>query len=220
MSNEDFAQPAQGGDKFDLKNKGNEWLGALLLIWPTEFKPQFDSGEYDPTDVVVADIAFVDRVDPETGKPLYLRDAFIFAKGLVNNTKRSIGGRVLGRLAKRQFTKGVGWTLEDFTPADVEAARQYLAQYPREEFSQPAAAAPAPAPAPAQPDPWAAAQSPPAPAPSATPTPAAAYAAPAGPDHPAVAATVAAFLASKGVQAPPDPATALMIAKSFPDFTS
>ncbi|MGW2207156.1 hypothetical protein [Streptomyces sp. NPDC001774] len=178
-----FEQPGTGGDKFDLKNLGQQWLGGLLIIWPSEVKPEFTgNGQYKPTDVVVADIGIIDRIDPNTGRPLFFKEAFIFSKGLVANTRNKLGQVVLGRLVKRDFANGPGWSLDPYQPQDVATAEAYLATNPRQTFSPPTPAqqaaaptpaaaaysAPAPAPAPnAAPNQW----QPPAPATAPTPAP-------------------------------------------------
>lgn len=210
MSDSPFKQPGTGGDKFDLRNNGQEWLGALMLVWPLSVKENFDTGQYDPTDVVEADIALIDRMDPETGKPLFFERAFIFSKGLVNNTRNDVGGMVLGRLVRRQFANGTGWSMDPFSDADAQLAQQYIMANPRNVPAQPSSGAQSPPPAAAQAppanDPW-----------SLPPAPQAAAPAPA-PASSAGAANVNAFLQSKGVTPPPDENAALMIAKSFPDF--
>lgn len=149
-----FAQPGTGGDTFDLKNNGQAWKGSLMLVWPKELKPNFDSGKFEPTDVVVCDIALIDRDDPATGNPLFFKDAFLFSKGLVANTRGAVGDPdpVLGRLVQRQFAQGVGWSLDEFTPADAAAADKYLREHPRNVAQQPASAAP---PFGGNDDPWA-----------------------------------------------------------------
>ncbi|MEU3052212.1 hypothetical protein [Streptomyces griseus] len=139
-----FQQPGQGGDKFDLKQYGQYWINSLMLVWPISLKPDFDSGQYEKTDVVEADIALVDCIDPSTGKPAFFKNAFIFSKGLVANTRGAVGSGepVLGRLVKKQFANGVGWSLADFTPADEQLANQYMLQYPRQAPQQPATTPP------------------------------------------------------------------------------
>lgn len=132
-----FAQPGQGGDQFDLKTYGDQWMGSLMLVWPISLKPNFDSGKYEPTDVVECDIALIDRINPSTGKPAFFKNAFLFSKGLVSNTRGEIGNVVLGRLVKKQFANGVGWSLEDFTPADEQAANAYMLAHPRQAVAQP-----------------------------------------------------------------------------------
>ncbi|MGW6260348.1 hypothetical protein [Streptomyces sp. NPDC055085] len=117
MTDSPFAQPTSpSGDKFDLKNLGQSWLGTLMLVYPKELKADFDSGKFTPTDVVVADIVFVDG--PEAGR--FFSDAFIFAKFIVADTKTFIGGGpVLGRLGRKQGKEGEGWVILEHNPNDV-----------------------------------------------------------------------------------------------------
>ncbi|MFD8117027.1 hypothetical protein [Streptomyces microflavus] len=157
-----FNQPGQGGDTFDLKTNGQAWMGSLMLVWPISIKPEFDSGKFEPTDVVVCDIALLDRIDPNTGKPLFFKNAFLFSKPLVANTRNFLGGMVLGRLTQKQFAQGVGWTLDDFTPQDEQVANQYIATNPREQVSQPSSAQSSPP----QQDPWAGVNASPTPPPA------------------------------------------------------
>ncbi|PRH79346.1 hypothetical protein C6N75_09685 [Streptomyces solincola] len=150
-----FSQPGTGGDTFDLKTNGDAWMGALMLVWPISLKPNFDTGKFEPTDVVECDIALIDRTNPETGKPLLFKNAFLFSKGLVANTRGDIGGMVLGRLVKRQFANGVGWSLDPYTPQDEQIAQQYLVQNPRNSPSQPSSSQQGPPrQSPPQEDPW------------------------------------------------------------------
>lgn len=208
-----YAQPSTGGDQFNLKEHGDEWLGSLIVIWPTEVKPSFDTGKYEPTDVVVADIGIIERIDPATGKPLFFKEAFIFSKGLVANTKSRIGQVVLGRLVKRQFAQGVGWSLDPFQPQDIATADAYLATNPRETFVAPATPTPPPAH-----DPWAGVNATPAPpAAVASPTPAAAASTPSAPGG--LDPNLIGYLMSKGISnaATLDEATARGIAAVYPD---
>lgn len=209
-----FSQPGAGGDKFDLKNHGNEWIGALMLVYPLELIVGFDSGEYEPTDVVRGDVILIDRKDPETGDSLAFYDTMLFSKGLVANTRNEVGGVVLGRLNKKQFRAGTGWTMEPYADNDALIAQEYIRTHPRNAPAQPAQSQP-PAPAPAPPpDPWAV---PPTAAAAAAPA-AVAPPLPTAPPPAGLNPQLKAFLDSKGLAtAGLDNATAQMLAASFPD---
>jgi hypothetical protein len=234
------SQPGSGGDKFDLKNRGDQFFGKLLLIYPTALKTDFDGGEYGKTDVVVADVIILDLINLQTGQPEEFRDAFLFSRGLVNNTRGYIGGSVLGRLARKQFAKGIGWSLDDFSDADGQVAMQYINAHPRNMPAQPSQGipnaepppAPAPTPPPAVPAPPAYAPPPP-PAPTALPAAAANYdpnpwagmqtaQAPTPPPPEVQDPALTAFLRSKGINpvqpdgTPMSNAIMQQIAASFP----
>lgn len=182
-----FAQPSAGGDKFDLKNNGHRWLGSLLLIYPKEVKADFDSGQFEPTDVVVADIIFVDG--PDAGQ--LFKSTFLFAKFIVGTLKGNVGGTVLGRLGQKQGRQGMGWSIEDHSDLDVGLATPVDQKYRAGTFQQPTAMTQ---------DPWTAAgyaggptgvATPPA---TATPT-----APPTATDHTIARDPTIALLLSKGI---------------------
>lgn len=210
-----FVQPKTDIDeanRFDTKTYGQQWLGTLMLVFPKEVKTDFDTGKYKPTDVVVADIIFVDG--PEAGR--FFRETFIFSKPIVGATKGHIGEPVLGRFDQKQYTEGVGWYLAEYSDADVALATPVLNQYQAGAFKQPTVTPAAPPaasvsawnPTPAPPDPWNLPQ---------TPAPVAATA-PTLPQAPAVALDpeLVKFLQSKGVNTTNlDPQTAAMIAATL-----
>lgn len=205
-----FAQPGSTeGDRWDLKNNGQSWLGTLFLIMPKDVIKDFDTGQYKPTDVTVADILFVDGPDAGT----VLHGAWIFAKWIVAETRDHVGSPVLGRLSERQGKEGKGWSLQKYTDADVALATPILNQYQAGAFSQPATA---PAAAPASPSPWNLPQAPQSSTgwnPSPTPAPA-----PATVTAPATALDpqLVEFLKAKGVDPTNlDPQTAAMIAATL-----
>lgn len=175
-----FAQPQAGGDKFDLKNSGQSWLGTLMLIYPKELKPQFDSGQFEPTDVVVADIVFVDG--PEAGRNF--NDAFLFAKFIVSDIKGMVGtgDPVLGRLGQKQGKQGLGWAILEHTQQDQALALPVHARYMSGTFNQPVTVAVGASGNMVKPDPvdpWAGVNAAPAPTPTLPAAVPAATAAPA-----------------------------------------
>jgi hypothetical protein len=135
-----FQQPGSG-DKFDLKNYGEQWVGALVLVYPKKLIENFDTGKYDPSDVVDADIILVDRYG-EDGQPLVFRNSRLFSRGLVNNTRDRLGQTVLGRLGKKQFANGVGWYLDEFTDEDAAKAGPIHQAYQSGQFSAPSPSTP------------------------------------------------------------------------------
>lgn len=211
-----FAQPGSTeGDRWSLKDNGQRWIGTLFLIIPKDVIKDFDSGQYKPTDVTVADILFIDGPDAGT----VLHNAWIFAKWIVAETKDHVGQPVLGRLGRRQGKEGEGWSLQKYTDQDVALATPVLNQYQAGQFNQPETAASQAASA----SPWDLPQTAPAPAATTTPSPwGSAPAAPA-PGTPAPAAApsgidpqLAQFLQSKGVDPTNlDPQTAAMIAATL-----
>lgn len=121
-----FQQPGRG-DKFEP----SEYAGALLLVYPTEYFSAIPT-QHGDTAVVDCHIVVLDRVDPQTGAPMILRDARIFGRAMVPQLKGGVGGRaILGRLGQGQNTKGnPPWVLTDFSAGDAEIARQYTNQFP------------------------------------------------------------------------------------------
>lgn len=233
-----FRRPeASAGDKWDIKNEGQKWLGSLFLFYPKEIKREFDTGKYKPTDVVVCDVIAVSG--PDAGKAWI--DTFIFSKGIAAILKDKVGDPVPGVLGQKQFTEGIGWTLLDAqSDAEWDAMCQAVApvhqRYMQGQFARVDAPAAAGAAAVAQNPPagswqqdaWAGLNAAPAaatpapqgyPAPTAAP-PAAAPAAgwnqsapPAAPPPAAPAAAPAANPPSAGGQQ--DPNVGLLISKGL-----
>jgi hypothetical protein len=199
-----YAQP-KAASKFDLKDHGQEYLGKLMLIWPTRVLHDVPSSQGVADTVVECDIAIIDKIDPMTGKPEYLEDVRLWWSVLINQTKSEIGGKVLGRLGQGANTKGnPPWLLLDYTEQDVQWAEQYEAAFPRNAPTQPSAAAGQPPQAAAPQAAWNA----PAPAPAA--------AAPAAPGPETWPPGLADFLKSKQVDlAGMTEATARQIAATY-----
>jgi len=142
----DYEQPDKG-EKFTPSDHP-EWLGKLFLIWPDSVDTvNFNrpDGTVDPTDMVTADVAIVDLVNPETGQPTYLKGARIGGSALAPQLKKKLGKKVLGRLQQtpRQGNKSGAYFLADFTPQDVAQAQQYEAAHPRNTYDAPSGQAPA-----------------------------------------------------------------------------
>ncbi len=157
-----YAQPA-AQTSFDLKNHGQEYLGKLMLIWPTNVMRNVQTSQGIVDTVVECDLAVIDKIDPLTGQPEYLQGVRLWWTVLANQTKNEVGGKVLGRLGQGANTKGSPpWLLQDWTDQDAAMAQQYEAAHPRNQPTQPSAAA-----AGTQGQPWTAA--PPAPPAAAAP---------------------------------------------------
>jgi len=186
-----FAQPSSGGDKFEP----GDYNGALLLIYPKSYNPN-ETTKFGPSTSADVDVIVVDRQDPQTGQPVFKRNARVFGN-LANSVRDSIGAVVLGRLGQGPNTKGnPPWILGSHSDADEALAGPVHDAYNRGQFKQPESAN---AQASAAQDPWAGMQTSstaPAPAPSAAPwptsSPAVAAAAPAGDPN-------VALLISKGI---------------------
>lgn len=134
-----YAQPA-AQTSFNLKEHGQEYLGKLLLIWPTNVMRNVQTAQGICDTVVEADIAVIDKADPATGQPEYLTGIRLWWTVLVNQTKNEVGGKVLGRLGQGANTKGSPpWLLLDYTPQDAALAEQYEAAFPRNAPAQPSA---------------------------------------------------------------------------------
>jgi hypothetical protein len=167
-----YEQPEKG-EKFSPRDHP-EWLGKLFLIYPTEFNVvnfrDERTGEERPTDVVTADVAIVDLIDPETGKPKVLKGARIAGKGLVPQIKPKLSRpntAAAGRLKQlpAQGQKSGAYVLDEFAPADAAQLDAFDATNWRNNVEQPAppttgnaytppATAATPAPAAAASGPW------------------------------------------------------------------
>lgn len=149
MSTPSFNQPGKG-DKFTPRDHP-EWLGKLFLIYPDSCSPQTfnrPDGTQDTSDIVEADVAIIDLIDPQTGQPTTLSGARIGGKGLVPQLRKMIGSMVLGRLTKlpSQGQKDGAYVLADYTPEDAQTATAYVQAHPRTApFGQPQGQAQAPA---------------------------------------------------------------------------
>lgn len=241
MSDNPFQRPqATAGDKWDLKNEGMKWLGSLFLIVPKELKTDWKSGNnnYEPTDLVVADVIAV--TGPDAGRSWM--DTFILSKGIVYILRDKIGDPVPGVLGRKQTQNGEGWTLIDAqTDQEWDAMCAQVApvyqQYQAGKFKRAAAPAATTQAAPAtasanyqatmQQDPWAgmnasppqAGWNAPAAAPAAAPPPATAAptpaaSAPAGQQDPNVGLLISKGLDPQQVLAM-DPATRAAIAATY-----
>lgn len=159
-------ETADKGEKFSPRDHP-EWINKLFLIYPTEVNVvqfQDDKGQPQPTDVVTADVAILDLIDPETGQPKVLLGARIAGKALVPQIKGKVERKsaALGRLRQlpAQGAKSGAYVLDnEFTPADEQlAVAQDQKQWRGSPYGQPTvptggvSAAPAtPTPAPAAP---------------------------------------------------------------------
>lgn len=212
MTDNPFQRPqATAGDKWDLKNEGHRWLGSLFLIIPKSLTPDWKSpnNNYDPTDMVVADVIAV--TGPEAGRSWM--DTFILSKGIVYILRDKIGDPVPGVLGRKTTQNGEGWTLIDAqTDQEWDAMCAQVApvyqQYQAGKFKRPAAPAAAPSGAGGQPawqqDAWAGMNAAP------PQTPAANWNAPAAPPAPAQSAPPSA--PAQGAQ---DPNVGLLISKGL-----
>lgn len=119
------------GEKFSPRDHP-EWIGKLFLVYPTELNVvqfQDDKGVPSPTDVVTADVAILDLIDPETGRPKVLLGARIAGKAIVPQIKGKVvsGNANLGRMRQlpAQGAKSGAYVFDsEFTPADEHLAKQ------------------------------------------------------------------------------------------------
>lgn len=145
-----YEQPEKG-EKFSPRDNHPAWIGKLFLIYPTEvntviFKDE-RTNEDRPTEVVTADVAIVDLIDPETGKPKVLKGARIAGKGLVPQIKPKLARpntAAAGRLKQlpAQGQKSGAYVLDEFAPQDAAALDAFDAQPWRSTYEQPGAAVP------------------------------------------------------------------------------
>lgn len=139
-----FKQPAKNSGFFSPRDH-QEWLGRLFLIYPDRVVTKTFNAEEGPVDMVEADVAIIDLIDPQTGQPTVLQGTTIGGKALVPQLKTQLGAMVLGRLAQGQAqgSKSGAYFLTDFTDQDGAAAQQYIQTHPRQQFAQPQAQTPA-----------------------------------------------------------------------------
>lgn len=152
------------GEKFSPRDHP-EWIGKLFLVYPTEVNTvqfQDDKGQPQPTDVVTADVAILDLIDPETQRPKVLLGARIAGKAIVPQIKGKVtsGNANLGRMRQlpAQGAKSGAYVFDnEFTPADEAAATAQDAGDWRGKYGAPATPTGAASAAPATPTPGAAA---------------------------------------------------------------
>jgi hypothetical protein len=135
-----FKQPAKNSGFFSPRDHA-DWLGRLFLIYPDRVVTKTFNAEEGPVDMVEADVAIIDLVDPQTGQPTVLQGTTIGGKALVPQLKTQLGAMVLGRLAQGQAqgSKSGAYYLTDFTDQDGVMAQQYIQTHPRQQFAQPQA---------------------------------------------------------------------------------
>lgn len=139
-----FKQPAKNSGFFSPRDHA-DWLGRLFLIYPDRVVTKTFNAEEGPVDMVEADVAIIDLVDPQTGQPTVLQGTTIGGKALVPQLKTQLGAMVLGRLSQSpaQGQKSGAYFLSDFSDQDAATAQQYIQTHPRQQFAQPQAQAPA-----------------------------------------------------------------------------
>lgn len=141
------------GEKFTPRDHP-EWLGKLFLIYPTEANVvQFEDG---PAEMITADVAVVDLIDPETGKAKIMKGARIGGKAMVPQIKPKLSKAntaAAGRLRQlpAQGQKSGAYVLDDMSDADMQLAQQFDATPWRSGVEQPAAPAGPPTGAASQP---------------------------------------------------------------------
>ena len=120
-NNDQFSDPGTGGgDKLPL----NELLGSLLLITVHEETDPIPT-EYGEAAAIRADVATLDGAL----KGEVFADTLIFPRVLRSQLRKSVGGKVLGRLEQgdKKPGKNPPWQLATATDADKETGRKYLA---------------------------------------------------------------------------------------------
>jgi hypothetical protein len=133
-----FKQPAKNSGFFSPRDHA-DWLGRLFLIYPDRIITKTFTQEEGPVDMVEADAAIIDLMDPQTGQPTVLAGTTIGGKALVPQLKTQLGAMVLGRLAQSpaQGQKSGAYYLTDFSDQDAQIAQQYIQTHPRQQFTQP-----------------------------------------------------------------------------------
>lgn len=133
-----FKQPAKNSGFFSPRDHA-DWLGRLFLIYPDRVTSKTFQADEGPVDIVEADVAIIDLIDPQTGQPTVLTGTSIGNKAMVPQLKTQLGAMVLGRLAQGQAQgqKSGAYYLTDFSDQDAAAAQQYIQTHPRQQFAQP-----------------------------------------------------------------------------------
>lgn len=114
-----FDTPGAPGGGITLKDH----IGDLFLITVHSFESQIPTSA-GVSDAIRADVVILDG--PHAGDEH--RDVLLFGKVLVSQLKRSIGRRVLGRVAQgiAKPGKSAPWQIEEATDADKAKATQFL----------------------------------------------------------------------------------------------
>lgn len=120
-----YRKASEGIVKGDLFNN-NEWLGHLLLVYPTEALLEFPTKHGDQ-DVIKGHVVVLD-VQP----PKVFYNTFFYGAGIFTQLKGMVGEKVLGRLQKGEARNGnsAPWQLSDWTDADVPLADAYTSANP------------------------------------------------------------------------------------------
>jgi hypothetical protein len=130
-----FAQPSEPRPAPDIENsfKTKNYMGALLLIYPTSFQAQRETVN-GPADVVIADLVVLDGPD----SPQVHVAAWLWGVVLADQLKDSVDkGPVLARLGTKVTKSGrTAYQLETFTPEDAAVASAYLKAHP-DPFAEP-----------------------------------------------------------------------------------
>jgi hypothetical protein len=140
-----FEQPA-AAEKFSPRDHP-EWVGKLLIIYPLSVETvvfKRPDGSDDPSKIVTADVAFVDLIDPATGKPTVLLGARIGGKALVPQIEPYVqkhNTAAAGRLRQlpAQGQKSGAFVLDNYSDADGPALSAFDATPWRQQVQQPAA---------------------------------------------------------------------------------
>lgn len=142
-----FEQPATP-EKFSPRDHP-EWIGRLFLIYPTSVDMvtfnNDDGTPKAPSEVVTADVAIVDLIDPQTGRPVILKGARIGGKALVPQIKPYASKHntaAAGRLKQLpgQGAKNGAYVLDNFAPEDGPTLNAFDATDWRGTYQQPAPA--------------------------------------------------------------------------------
>lgn len=131
-----FDQPGRGSGDAITGQEWRDWVGALVLFEPKEFRQNVPTKNGE-ADAVLADVHVID-VD---GGPIFKERAFVFPPALVTATKEAAkagGGRILGRL--NSYTTQAGRDtveLVDHTAQDAQTAARYLQWRAQQSMQQP-----------------------------------------------------------------------------------
>jgi hypothetical protein len=115
-----FSTPPPPGGGIDY----SELKGSLLLVSVRADEPAVPT-KYGPADAIRADVDVLDGAN----RGDHNDDVLMFGKVIYNQLKRSVGGKILGRLGQLPAvgSNNPAWVLEDATEADKAIARAHLA---------------------------------------------------------------------------------------------
>ncbi len=119
MDTDPFSDPATGGNLDPFRNLHVIIKPESCIRKPSKFPTSAPDGKVD---TITATVIAVDGEDP--GMTV---QTVIYSGSLTPQLKPKVGKTIIGKLLKKDFGKGEGWTLEAVGPEVREAGKKVLA---------------------------------------------------------------------------------------------